>query len=75
MRWLQQTDPRYPNPPVTRKGDQFIKTGSSIRQDAKELFQSQVGEVYDANHLSALARQYGFSDSTIVEAESNYAKT
>lgn len=68
MQWLYCQSPMHGRmePPPARKRDRMIKAGTSLRQLAKKLAYSQVGEVYSPQFLVEIAKNYGFQSTCVV---------
>jgi hypothetical protein len=67
---LSALDERYPKPlPIRKNGGQYAY---SIRQHAKEHYGSQVGEVYSATTLKALAEENGYRCSVFTGGFNSY---
>ncbi|MFA6303243.1 MAG: hypothetical protein WC627_08955 [Legionella sp.] len=73
MQWLYKTDKSHPVPPPVR-GKQTLFEQQSLRRQAKELFQSQVGEMYDVASLVQLAASNGYDASLIYNDSANYCE-
>lgn len=73
MQWLYKTDKSHPVPPPAR-GKQTLFEQQSLRNQAKELFLSQVGEIYDVTSLVKLAKHNGYDASLIYNDSDNYCE-
>lgn len=68
MQWLNKTDSAHPLPPPVRRENTLFAT-ESLRHQAKRLFNSQVGEMYDIEALSQLARLNGYDHTYIIQPD------